>query len=124
MTAKDIASGKLYCVFGCGGNRDRDKRPIMASVAEKFADYTFVTTDNPRFEDNYEIAMDIVKGFSKKKWEIILDRGQAIREAIKRSKKGDIVVIAGKGAENYIDVLGTKIEYSDTSLVKKIISKI
>lgn len=124
ITARQVAeNSKLICVFGCGGNRDREKRPIMGAISEKYADYTIVTTDNPRFEDNYKIAMEICGGFSKRKHEIILDRGQAIREAISRCKKGDVVVIAGKGAEPYMDINGTKIDYSDKTQIEKIIAE-
>ena len=124
ITAREVAeNSKLICVFGCGGNRDRDKRPIMGAIAEKYADYTIVTTDNPRFEDNYKIAMEICQGFVKRKHEIILDRGQAIRTAISKCKKGDIVVVAGKGAEPYIDINGTKVDYSDKKQIEKILKE-
>jgi UDP-N-acetylmuramoyl-L-alanyl-D-glutamate--2,6-diaminopimelate ligase len=66
-------------VFGCGGNRDTEKRPLMAAISEKLADYTIITTDNPRFEDPYKIAEDICRGFTKHKWLVQLDRGQALR---------------------------------------------
>ena len=111
---------KLVCVFGCGGNRDASKRPLMAAVAEKYADFVIVTTDNPRYEDNYKIAQDIVAGFLKKKYKVLLDRGQAIREAIDITKKGGIVVIAGKGAETQMEIGGTKLEFNDKKFVKKL----
>lgn len=113
---------KLVCVFGCGGNRDTQKRALMGTVAEKYADYVIVTTDNPRFEDNYKIAEDIICGFSKKKYEILLDRGQAIRRSIDLTQKGGIVVIAGKGAENYIEIGSNKIEFNDKKFVKSILN--
>ena len=113
---------KLVCVFGCGGNRDASKRPLMAAVAEKYSDYVIVTTDNPRYEDNYKIAEDIVAGFSKKKYVVFLDRGQAIREALEMTKKGGVVVLAGKGAENYIEVGGAKLEFNDKKYVKKVLA--
>lgn len=121
-TAREIAGkNKVISVFGCGGNRDTEKRPIMASISESIADYTIVTTDNPRFEDNYKIANDIISGFTKKHYDVILDRGQALRTAVGMCKKGDIVVLAGKGAENYIDINGVKIDYSDKALAQKVL---
>ncbi len=122
VTAKEIAGkNKVISVFGCGGNRDTEKRPIMGAISEEFADITIITTDNPRFEDNYKIATEVSTGFTKKKYEIILDRGQAIRRAIELSRKGDIIVLAGKGSEDYLDVRGTKVEYSDKQLVKSLL---
>lgn len=121
-TAKTIAGkNKLISVFGCGGNRDSAKRSLMGAVSQKYADFTIVTTDNPRFEDNYQIAQDIIKGFSNNKYKMLLDRGQALREALNMCKSGDIVLLAGKGAENYIDIMGTKVDWSDKNLVEQVL---
>lgn len=122
-TANELAGkNRVICVFGCGGNRDSEKRAIMGKVAEKLADFTIITTDNPRFEDNYDIAQDICKGFAKNKYKIVLDRGQALREAIELCRDGDIVLLAGKGAENYTEINGTKVYSSDKELVKKVLN--
>ena len=93
---------KITLVFGCGGNRDYEKRPVMAKVAEKYADKIIVTNDNPRDEDEEKIISDIVRGFEKSKYGVITDRALAIRYAIKEASSGDIVIIAGKGHEKYI----------------------
>ncbi len=121
-TAVDVAEkNRVISVFGCGGNRDAEKRPLMGEISERLADFTIITTDNPRFEDNYKIALDIAKGFTKNKWKIVLDRGQAIREALEMCKNGDIVVLAGKGAETYTEINGTKVDSSDKELVKRVL---
>lgn len=121
MTAKEIAkNNKLICVFGCGGNRDYQKRPIMGSIASEMADYSIITTDNPRFESAEKIAEEIACGFIKDNYEIEIDRSAAIKKAISMATNGDIVVLAGKGAENYIEENGIKIPYSDLSELEKI----
>lgn len=121
LTAREIANeNKLISVFGCGGNRDSQKRKIMGGISDDIADYSIITTDNPRFESARNIANDIVKGFKSKNFDIILDRGNAIKKAFEISKKGDIVVIAGKGSENYIEENGVKIPYSDYAEIEKI----
>lgn len=122
--AKEITSGKVISVFGCGGNRDSLKRPIMGEISDCLADYTFVTTDNPRFERPQDIAADIVKGIKNKPYTVELDREKAICKAIEMAKAGDSVVIAGKGAEPYIDRLGVKTPYEDRLVVEKIISEL
>ncbi len=94
---------KITLVFGCGGERDRLKRPIMASVAEKFADRVIVTNDNPRGEDENEIIAEIISGFVGSGYGVIKDRRSAIEYAITSSQKNDIVIIAGKGHERYIN---------------------
>ena len=111
--------GRLICVFGCGGDRDRGKRPQMGAVAARLADEVIVTSDNPRFEDRAAIAEDIVAGIPQgADVTVILDRATAIKSAVARAKCGDAVVIAGKGSENYIDELGVKVEYDDFSALE------
>ncbi len=110
---------RLISVFGCGGNRDSQKREIMGNISSKLADFTFITSDNPRFEKRENIARDIEKGMINKNYKIVLDRSKAIEEAIKFSSAGDVIVIAGKGAENYIDENGVKIPYSDSAEIEK-----
>jgi UDP-N-acetylmuramoyl-L-alanyl-D-glutamate--2,6-diaminopimelate ligase len=98
-------SGNLFVVFGCGGDRDKGKRPLMAQVAERYADYIVVTNDNPRSEDAQFIADDIVAGFShplSTNIKIILERKPAVLDTLNRAKVGDIVLLAGKGHEDYV----------------------
>lgn len=100
-------SQKLTVVFGCGGERDREKRPVMASVAEKYADRVFVTSDNSRKENPLNIIDDIIRGFNRNGYKIIPDRKKAINYAIMSAQDGDIVAIVGKGHEGYnIDASG------------------
>jgi len=110
---------KLLCVFGCGGDRDTGKRPLMAQVAEKYADVVIVTDDNPRTESPEKIMLDILEGFENKKVVAVEhDRSKAIYNALKQAKKGDAVLIAGKGHENG-QILATKtIPFSDREQVE------
>lgn len=111
---------KLITVFGCGGNRDKVKRPLMGRAAVANSDYVYVTSDNPRFEKPKEIINDIIVGLELNKFEVEPDREAAIMKALSRSEK-QIVLIAGKGHENYIDQNGVKRPYSDLEVVKRII---
>jgi len=92
---------KLTVVFGCGGDRDKSKRPLIASIVEKYADRIILTEDNSRKEALDSILNDIKNGFKNKKYEIIPDRSKAIRKAVLSSQKNDIVAIIGKGCEEY-----------------------
>ncbi|UNM96516.1 UDP-N-acetylmuramoyl-L-alanyl-D-glutamate--2,6-diaminopimelate ligase [Ignatzschineria rhizosphaerae] len=117
-----LDEGRLVSVFGCGGNRDTGKRPLMAEISEEFADQVIVTSDNPRFEDPLLIIKDIETGFKNRSSENIVieaDRAKAIALAIARSQKGDIILIAGKGHEDY-QILGDReIYFSDFAEVQK-----
>ena len=120
-TCKEIAlNNKIICVFGCGGNRDKEKRKIMGKIASNSANFSIITSDNPRFESEEDIAKDIESGFEKNNYKIVLDRTTAIKNAISISKCGDLVLIAGKGAEKYIDKRGEQIPYSDYDVIKNI----
>lgn len=121
ITAKDLAKNKkVISVFGCGGNRETQKRPIMGEISAKYADFSIITSDNPRFEPRENIAKDIVSGIKTDNYLVELDRKLAIKKAIEIAKSGDIVVVAGKGTENYIDENGTKTHYSDIEEIKKL----
>ncbi len=120
-TSRKMTNNKLICVFGCGGDRDKSKRPIMGAVAEKYSDYCFITSDNPRFENPKNILSDIQSGFNDKNYYITLDRKTAIKLAINSLKGGDTLIICGKGGENYIDIKGEKLPYSDFETVKEIL---
>ena len=125
-TVKIYTRGKVICVFGCGGNRDSSKRPIMGEIAGRVADYTFITTDNARNEDPQDIANQIEAGIKKTKgkYSVVLDRKEAIREAIKMASRIDAVVIAGKGHEMYQEINGEKIPFDEREIVKEITKEI
>lgn len=121
-TQEFAGKNRVICVFGCGGNRDASKRKEMGEIAEKYADFTIITTDNPRFEDSWDIAQEIASGFGKNKYEIVLDRGQALRRALEICRTGDVVLLAGKGSETYTEINGTKYYSSDKELVQKVLN--
>ncbi|MBF0430373.1 MAG: UDP-N-acetylmuramoyl-L-alanyl-D-glutamate--2,6-diaminopimelate ligase [Fibrobacteria bacterium] len=116
---RNLTPGQLGCVFGCGGDRDKTKRPLMAKAAETNSDFVVITSDNPRTEEADSIINDILKGIgSPAEVRVVPDRALAIREALKRISKGDCVVIAGKGHEDY-QILGTeKIHFSDREQIE------
>ncbi|MEQ1528709.1 MAG: UDP-N-acetylmuramoyl-L-alanyl-D-glutamate--2,6-diaminopimelate ligase [Methylococcales bacterium] len=107
----------LWLVFGCGGNRDSGKRPQMGASAEQWADHVLVTDDNPRFEDAQAIVKDILAGCRSNKIEVVQDRAQAIKQTIARAAPGDYVVIAGKGHEQYQEINGVQLPFSDSACV-------
>lgn len=108
--------GKIWCVFGCGGNRDQGKRPLMAEIAERHADMLVVTDDNPRLEDADAIVRQIVLGVTDTRKLIIeRDRAKAIALAVAGAAPGDVVMIAGKGHETYQDIKGQKLMFSDVA---------
>lgn len=119
-TARQMTTSNVISVFGCGGNRDQIKRPIMGEISEKYATYTFITNDNPRFEEPIEIAKQIQSGMKKDTHQIELSRECAILKAVKMAKSGDVVVISGKGSENYMEINGEKTFYQDKDVVLKI----
>ncbi len=125
-TLKSNVKGKLICVFGCGGNRDKLKRKIMGKISGEIADYTIITSDNPRFEDPMDIIFEIEKGILEvtKNYILIQDRSEAINYALENACKDDCVLIAGKGSENYQEVLGIKHLYNDKDKVKEVYKKL
>jgi len=126
-TLKPLCKGRLCVVFGCGGNRDRTKRPRMAKVAEELADLIFVTSDNPRNEEPAAIIGEIVTGFKNPAADNIrveVDRKKAIEKALRAAQKDDIVVIAGKGHENYQIIGDKKFDYSDRQVACEYLAKL
>jgi len=111
--------GKVLCVFGCGGDRDRGKRAMMGMVAEKFSDFCIVTSDNPRGENPRDIIAEIVGGMNEDNHEIIVDRAAAIQSAIGRARQSDTVLIAGKGHEDYQEIKGVKHPFSDVLVAQQ-----
>ncbi|WP_034550726.1 UDP-N-acetylmuramoyl-L-alanyl-D-glutamate--2,6-diaminopimelate ligase [Carnobacterium funditum] len=108
----EIKTGKVYCIVGCGGDRDRTKRPIMAEVAFSHADYVIFTSDNPRTEDPQEILDEMVINLKVGTYQMILDRRKAIQTAVNQAVADDIILIAGKGHEDY-QIIGTKKHHFD-----------
>lgn len=120
-TAKEFVKGRIITVFGCGGDRDRTKRPIMGEIAGIYSDYCIITSDNPRTEDPAQILDDVEPGTKKSGCDYtkIVDRGEAIKYAIDMAKEGDVVIVAGKGHENYQIFADKTIHFDDVEEVKK-----
>ena len=121
-TTKELTKGRLITVFGCGGNRDKGKRPIMGKISSEESDYTIITSDNPRAEDPSMIIKDIKEGLVGKNWHIEDDREKAIRYGINMLKNGDVLLVAGKGHENYQILKDTVTPFSDIDVVNGIIN--
>ncbi|MDU5946627.1 MAG: UDP-N-acetylmuramoyl-L-alanyl-D-glutamate--2,6-diaminopimelate ligase [Paenibacillus macerans] len=122
-TVNEFAKGRVICVFGCGGDRDRTKRPIMGRIAAKYAHHVIVTSDNPRTEDPDAILSDIEQGLigdgvDRSRYELIVDRREAIQKAIEMASREDVVLIAGKGHETY-QLIGTAVLDFDDRIVAK-----
>ncbi len=115
-TCRDLSPNRLIVVFGCGGNRDKSKRPLMGAAADQNADYSIITSDNPRKEDPAQIIRDIEAGFRSKRFETLLDRREAITRAIRLAQPRDIVLIAGKGHEKYQEFADRTIPFDDTEV--------
>jgi UDP-N-acetylmuramoyl-L-alanyl-D-glutamate--2,6-diaminopimelate ligase len=114
---KPLAAGKLVVVFGCGGERDKLKRPKMGRIVSEMADYAVLTSDNPRSEDPSGIIRDILGGIRKDNYRVIEDRRKAIEWALGQTGKGDCLVIAGKGHEDYQVLKGKTTHFSDREAV-------
>lgn len=121
-TLRESNPHRLIVVFGCGGNRDRSKRPAMGTVAARLADYSILTSDNPRREDPLKIIEQIREGFEEhENFEVVVDRAEAIRLALKIAKRGDIVLIAGKGHETFQELENTTVPFDDRQVAKKMV---
>ncbi|MEP7145950.1 MAG: UDP-N-acetylmuramoyl-L-alanyl-D-glutamate--2,6-diaminopimelate ligase [bacterium] len=113
-------NGKVITVFGCGGNKDTIKRPVMGNFASSLSDYSIITSDNPRFENPKNIIEEIISGIKTKgNYEVIENRDDAIKRGIEMSREGDIVLICGKGHETYQEVNGVKNHFNDFEVVGK-----
>lgn len=121
-TLRELKPVRLVTVFGCGGDRDRAKRPLMAAAAEEFSDLVVVTSDNPRTEDPEAILRDVEAGFRGSHHVTIADRAEAIAHAVRLAEAGDIVLVAGKGHENYQEVNGVKTPFDDVQIAARAIA--
>ncbi len=122
--ARHMTKGRIITVIGCGGDRDKTKRPLMGAAASELSDIVIVTSDNPRSEDPSAIISDILKGIRKNNYTLQSDRQEAIREAVSTAKDGDTVLIAGKGHENYQEIKGVRNHFSDKEILRKAIKEI
>ncbi|MCH5163848.1 MAG: UDP-N-acetylmuramoyl-L-alanyl-D-glutamate--2,6-diaminopimelate ligase [Clostridiales bacterium] len=120
---REFSRGKIITVFGCGGNRDKSKRAKMGKAAAEESDYVVITSDNPRYEPPMDIILEAEKGVGDCPHSLIEERKEAIRFAVRHAGKNDIVLIAGKGAEKYQDIAGTKIPYSDEDFVMQLVAE-
>jgi UDP-N-acetylmuramoyl-L-alanyl-D-glutamate--2,6-diaminopimelate ligase len=120
--ARGLAAGRVLCVFGCGGDRDREKRPLMGRAAAELADVAIVTTDNPRSEDPLAIIDEILRGASE--LEVEPDRRAAIARAVEAAREGDVVLVAGRGAEPAQEVAGRKLPFDDRDVAREALRRI
>ena len=125
QAVKSYTRGRVICLFGCGGDRDSGKRPVMGEISGRVADFTIITSDNPRTEDPKKIVDQIEEGIKKTKgkYSVIIDRVEAIKKAIKMANKKDIIVLAGKGHETYQEINGKKNPFDERVIVREIIEK-
>jgi UDP-N-acetylmuramoyl-L-alanyl-D-glutamate--2,6-diaminopimelate ligase len=121
--ARLVTEGRTITVFGCGGDRDSKKRPLMGAAASEASDLIIVTSDNPRSEDPVKIIDDIVKGIKIKNYSIRPDRREAIEEAVSIARAGDTLIVAGKGHEDYQEVNGVRHHFSDREILREAIKR-
>jgi UDP-N-acetylmuramoyl-L-alanyl-D-glutamate--2,6-diaminopimelate ligase len=124
-TLRDYHPNRIVCLFGCGGNRSKDRRFEMGEVSGRMADFTIITSDNPRFEEPEDIIADIVTGIKRTdgKYITIINRKEAIAYAIDHGQPGDIIVLAGKGHEDYQEIRGVKYPMDERVLIKEILDE-
>ncbi len=118
---RQFSDKRVLCVFGCGGERDRTKRPLMGNIAVRDSDLAIITSDNPRWEDPNRIIHDIQAGIpaDAHNYEIIANRRQAIARSLELARSGDIVLVAGKGHEIYQETRGKRLPFDDREVVKE-----
>jgi UDP-N-acetylmuramoyl-L-alanyl-D-glutamate--2,6-diaminopimelate ligase len=120
---QELKKGRIITVFGCGGDRDKGKRPHMGRAAEEGSDFTIVTADNPRSEDPLQICKEIVTGFLGKQFSIIVDRRRAIEQAINMATPKDLILIAGKGHETYQLFSHQTLPFDDKEIAQEIANR-
>jgi UDP-N-acetylmuramoyl-L-alanyl-D-glutamate--2,6-diaminopimelate ligase len=122
-TAREFTKGRLITVFGCGGDRDRTKRPVMGKIGTDLSDIAIITSDNPRTEDPEAIIRDVLAGIVKDNYIVVENRRDAIKKGIEIAKQGDVIVIAGKGHEDYQILKTGKIHFDEREIVKEILEE-
>jgi UDP-N-acetylmuramoyl-L-alanyl-D-glutamate--2,6-diaminopimelate ligase len=122
--ARQLKPNRLVTMFGCGGDRDKEKRPIMGSIADKYSDVIIITADNPRNEDPAQISREIAAGIQTRPVEIVLDRYEAIKKAIHQARKGDIIMLCGKGHETTQTVGMNTFHFNDREAAEEILSQL
>jgi UDP-N-acetylmuramoyl-L-alanyl-D-glutamate--2,6-diaminopimelate ligase len=120
-TVREFTKGRLISVFGCGGDRDKTKRPIMGKIVSELSDIAVVTSDNPRSEEPEAIIEDILQGIKKDNYIVIENRRDAIKNAIAIAQPGDVIVVAGKGHEDYQEIKGQNFHFDEREIIKEII---
>lgn len=123
-SAREFTKGRLLCVFGCGGDRDSIKRPIMGNIATNLSDMAIITSDNPRQEEPIDIINDILKGVETNNYIVEENRREAIFKAMKLAKKDDVIVVAGKGHENYQILKDKTIEFDERKVIAELLEKL
>jgi UDP-N-acetylmuramoyl-L-alanyl-D-glutamate--2,6-diaminopimelate ligase len=118
--ARKITEGRIITIFGCGGDRDRSKRPLMGSAASELSDVVIITSDNPRTEEPMGIIREILQGMKKDNYTVQPDRAEAIQMAVSEAKRGDTVLVAGKGHEDYQEIQG-KVYIQHKEIVRRAI---
>jgi UDP-N-acetylmuramoyl-L-alanyl-D-glutamate--2,6-diaminopimelate ligase len=122
---RETAKGRMIALFGCGGDRDRAKRPVMGEIAGELADFCVLTSDNPRTEDPYEILAAVEKGVkhTQTPYSVIENRREAIRFALEMARDGDVIVLAGKGHETYQEINGVKRPFDEKVVVAELLKE-
>ncbi|MCB2229725.1 UDP-N-acetylmuramoyl-L-alanyl-D-glutamate--2,6-diaminopimelate ligase [bacterium] len=121
-SARELCDGRLLLLFGCGGDRDTGKRPLMGKAAMDHADYAVVTSDNPRSEDPSKIIDEIRPALDDNRSTVVIDRKEAIQEVLKMARPGDAVLLAGKGAETYQEIAGTRYPFDDRQVATEVLA--
>lgn len=121
---EELAStGRIITIFGCGGNRDKGKRPQMGKIATELSDFVIITSDNPRWEEPRQIIRDIEEGISKDNFIVVCDRWDALKIGVRMCEKNDILIVAGKGHEDYQEIKGARLPFSDKEVLRSILKE-
>lgn len=123
-TAREFTKGRLISVFGCGGDRDKTKRPIMGNIGSELSDVAIITSDNPRSEEPMSIIQDVIGGIKKDNYVVVENRREAIKEAMKMAEKDDVIVVAGKGHEDYQILKDRVIHFDEREVISDIIKEL